>query len=105
MAVVTDGLREHYQPIGTLEDILVEKIIVETARYSRILSLEQNELGRKNAFFNAAIDRVGRYSTSTSRALFRAIDQLEGLQSKRKAVENAASSRKSAGVTAKTIDD
>jgi hypothetical protein len=51
------------------------------------------ELGRKNAFFSAAVDRVGRYSTSTSRALFRAIEELERVQRARKA-----------SVTAKTIE-
>ena len=95
MAVLAAGLRDHYQPVGAMEEILLQKILVETARYSRILALEQCELAREYAFFNAAIDRVGRYSNSTSRALFRAIEQLERLQRARKAAEidGAASDR------------
>ena len=34
------GLREHYEPKGILEEILVQKIVVETARYGRVLALE-----------------------------------------------------------------
>lgn len=60
MAALTTGLRDHYQPVGMMEEILMQKILVETTRYGRILGLEQRELARENAFFNAAVDRVGR---------------------------------------------
>jgi hypothetical protein len=69
MEVLAAGIQEHYQPVGMVEEILVQKIVVETARYGRILGVEQQELARANAFFNGAIDRVGRYATSTSRAV------------------------------------
>jgi hypothetical protein len=39
--------------------MLVEKIVVENARYARILGFEQQELSRRYAFFSAAVDRVG----------------------------------------------
>jgi hypothetical protein len=35
MKALTAGLREHYQPVGMMEEILLQKIIVETARYGR----------------------------------------------------------------------
>lgn len=104
VVALTAGLREHYRPAGMMEEILMQKILVESARYARILGLEQRELARENAFFNAAVDRVGRYSTSTSRALFRAIEELDRLQGARKAAESSttSSARESADVTAKT---
>jgi len=37
----------------------MQKILVETARYGRILAHEQREMERENAFFKAAIDRIG----------------------------------------------
>jgi len=92
MEVLAAGIQEHYQPVGMVEEILLQKIVVETARYGRILSVEQQELARANAFFNAAIDRVGRYATSTSRALFRALEELERIQAARKARETVAAS-------------
>jgi hypothetical protein len=92
MEVLAVGIQEHYQPVGMVEEILVQKIVVETARYGRILGLEQKELARNFAFFNAAVDRMGRYTTSTSRGLFRTIEELERIQAARKARETAAAS-------------
>jgi len=83
-------LRAHFQPLGRLEEMLVEKIVVENARYARILGLEQQELSRRLAFFGPAVDRVGRYTTSTNRALFRAIEELDRVQAARKARHNSA---------------
>jgi hypothetical protein len=105
MKALTAGLREHYHPVGMMEEILLQKILVETARYSRILGLEQRELARESAFFSAAVDRVGRYTTSTSRGLFHAIEQLERLQEERKAGENTAASadQESADVAGKNL--
>jgi len=85
-------MRDYYQPLGALEDMLVEKIVIENARYARILGFEQEELSRRHAFFGAAIDRVGRYTTSTSRALFRAIEELDRVQAARKARDRSAPS-------------
>jgi hypothetical protein len=92
MEALAAGIQEHYQPVGMVEEILVQKIVVDSARYGRILGLEQQELARKYAFFNAAVDRVGRYTTSTSRGLFRTIEELERIQAARKARETAAGS-------------
>jgi len=85
-------MREYYQPIGRLEEMLVEKIVVENARYARILGFEQEELSRRYAFFGAAVDRVGRYTTSTNRALFRAIEELDRVQAARKARDGSVPS-------------
>lgn len=87
------GIREHYHPLGVLEEILVQKIVVETARYDRILGFEHQEIVRPHAFhFSRAVDCIGRYTTSTSRALFRAIEELERVQAARKARESSVAS-------------
>jgi hypothetical protein len=85
MEILVREMQEYYQPVGKLEEMLVEKIVVESARYSRILGFEEQEVSRAHAFFNVAIDRLGRYTTSTNRALSRAIEDLERLQAARKA--------------------
>jgi len=80
------GIREHYQPLGMLEEILVRKIVVEAARYDRVLAFEHQQLTRDHAFhISRAVDCISRYTTSTSRALYRAIQELERLQAARKA--------------------
>jgi hypothetical protein len=77
------GLREYYEPEGILGEILVQKIIVENARYGRVLTLEQLEqLEQPEPVYNLArvvhcLDRTSRYSTATSRALYKAIEELE----------------------------
>ncbi len=88
-AILVREMQDYYQPVGKLEEMLVEKIVVESARYARILGFEEQELSRANAFFNVAIDRVGRYTTSTNRALSRAIEDVGRLQAARKARESA----------------
>jgi len=88
--LLVQEIRDCYQPVGKLEEILVEKIVVENVRYARILGFERQEFSRDCAFFNAAVDRVGRYATSMNRALSRAMEDLERLQAARKARESAA---------------
>jgi hypothetical protein len=98
------GFWEHYQPVGMIEEMLVEKLCIETVRYSRVLRLEIDELARKLAFFGPGVDRVGRYGTNVNRALYRVMEELERLQAARKASEKAAaaSDEESADLTAET---
>ena len=60
LEILAADMREYYRPIGRLEEMLVEKIVVENARYARILGFEQQELSRRYAFFSAAVDRGTR---------------------------------------------
>jgi hypothetical protein len=90
MEAAIQEMRDYYQPVGKLEEMLVEKIVVECARYARILGLEEQELSRKHAFFGVGLDRFGRYSTSTNRALSRAMEDLARVQAARRARESAA---------------
>jgi hypothetical protein len=92
MEVLAAAIQRRYQLVGMVAEVLVQKIVVETARYGRILGLEQRELARANAFFKPAVDRIGRYTTSTSRGLFRTIEELERIQAARMARETAAAS-------------
>ncbi len=85
-ALAADVL-EHYEPKGILEEIIAQKIVVETARYSRVLGFEQPESGYNRMYFLVCLDKIMRYTTSTSRSLYRAIEELERLQAARKARE------------------
>jgi hypothetical protein len=67
------SLREHYDAQGVVEEMLVQKIVIETARYGRILALEQPEPGRPRLYSLMCLDRTSRYSTATSRALYKAM--------------------------------
>ena len=37
-----EAQREYYKPYDIVEEILVQKIVVETARYGRVLAFERN---------------------------------------------------------------
>jgi len=86
------GLREHYKPEGILEEIVVQKIVVETARYGRVLGFEHSIPDSNPPYLLHCLDGIARYSTSTSRALFHAIQELDRLQAARKALEKSAAS-------------
>ena len=69
---LTPSVWEYYKPEGILEELLVQKIVVETARYGRVVALEQREQpepGYNLARVVHCLDRTSRYSTATSRAL------------------------------------
>jgi len=66
--------------------------VIETARYGRVLALEQPEPGATRPYLLHCLDKTMRYTTSTSRALSHAIKELETIQAARKAREDSASS-------------
>ena len=92
MTTLAAGIWEQYQPVGLIEELLAQKILVEVSRRGRIMAMEQEELGRQHGFFGAGVDRVLRYSTSADRALFRAIQELERVQAARKAAQSSMES-------------
>jgi len=96
MQELAAGIWAHYQPMGTIEELLAEKLCIEAARYGRVLKIELHELARKDAFFSLAVDRVGRYGAGVNRELYRVMDQLERIQTERKARPNSADSADSA---------
>jgi hypothetical protein len=79
------GIYSHYQPHGVMEERLVDKVVTETVRFARTLKLERHELDLERALWNPPIDRILRYQTAIDRQLTKALEQLEGLQAKRKA--------------------
>lgn len=89
------GIREHYQPADMLEEMLVQKIVIEAGREHRVLGFEQKfELSTSGPIhLVACLGHVVRYTTSTSRALYRAIQELERVQAARKARESSAASK------------
>ena len=89
------GIWEHYKPVGALEEMLAQKIVIEAAREHRVLSFEQKfeESTGGPIHLVACLEHVARYATSTSRALYRAIQELDRVQAARKARESSAATR------------
>ena len=72
---------------------MVQKIVIETARYGRVLGgFERSIRDSSLPYLLHCLNSLARYSTSASRALFRAIQELDRLQAARKALENSAAS-------------
>ena len=78
-----ESLREDWQPNGTLEEILLEKIAVGYYRLHVVYGYEA-EYARTSRDFFATIDRTGRYATSINRQLTQDLNQFERLQRQRK---------------------
>jgi hypothetical protein len=95
------SLNEEFMPIGGLESMLVERIIVNFWRLRRIIYVEKNSMDYfenkgiifsddpvsesvKNTLDNDAIEKVLRYETTVERSLFRTMHELERLQAKRR---------------------
>jgi predicted DNA-binding transcriptional regulator len=64
-------------------------IVVESVRYGRLLAREQDSklLAYGYCGYVLTVDKSVRYETAMDRRLFRAIEELERQQSKRKAEE------------------
>jgi hypothetical protein len=70
--------------VGTVEEVLVERIAQEYWRLGVAARHEAEELGRPNPFGKTSIDRILRYETMINRQLYQAINQLERLERLRK---------------------
>ena len=84
---VRTDLIDHCQPIGAIEELLVEKITIEYMRYRRLLEREQLLCDHNRGYYLEIVDKLTRYQTAINRQLFEAIKELERLQAKRKAEE------------------
>ena len=85
------GLWEHFKPIGTLEEVLVEKIAVTFWRYRRLISTETaeikvgaNPLDFVSSSDSTVLNRFPRYEASIERGLDRTLMQLERIQRMRR---------------------
>ena len=81
------GIQSHYEPVGYMENLWVERIALESLRYARLLEHEQRVLAWSSPFEERSATSLVRYQASVNRNLAGAIDMLEGLQNKRMAVE------------------
>lgn len=88
-ARLLSSLRQDLEPVGTVEEVLVERIAQEYWRLGVAARHEAEELGRPNPFGKTSIDRILRYETMINRQLYQVINQLERLQRLRKG-ENAS---------------
>jgi hypothetical protein len=77
------SLRQDLEPVGTLEEVLVEKIAQEYWRLGVAAFYEWLELEGSKPFVHTPIDRIVRYQTTINR-ISQAINQLERLQRLRK---------------------
>ena len=74
------SLQQDLEPVGTLEEVLVEKIAQEYWRLGTAAWHEAEALTKENPFTKTSIDRILRYQTTINRQLFQAMNQLERLQ-------------------------
>ncbi len=79
-----NNLQQDLEPVGTLEQVLVEKIAQEYWRLSVAAWHEAEELEIAKPFSKTGVYRVMRYQTTINRQLFQAMNQLERLQRLRK---------------------
>ncbi len=83
---VANGVYNHYQPVGYMENYWVEKIATEAVRLARLVGYEHKVMmAWTNPFWESAADRILRYQTTANRRMMEAIKELERLQSKRMA--------------------
>jgi hypothetical protein len=78
------SLQQDLEPVGALEEVLVEKIAQEYWRLGVAAWHEADDLSRANPFKHTAIDRIVRYQTTINHQLFQAMNQLERVQRLRK---------------------
>jgi hypothetical protein len=78
------SLQQDLEPVGTLEEVLVEKIAMEYWRLGISTWYEAAEFANPKPFSHTPIDRILRYQTTINRQLYQAINQLERLQRLRK---------------------
>jgi hypothetical protein len=84
---VRADLYDHYQPVGPIEELVLEKIITEYMRYRRLVEREQLLCAHNRGYYLEIVDKLTRYQTAINRQLFEAIRELERLQGQRKAKE------------------
>ena len=74
------SLRQDLEPVGTLEEVLVEKIAQEYWRLGVAAWYEAEDLSQSSPFKRTSIERIFKYQTTINRQLFQAMNQLERLQ-------------------------
>ena len=83
-AIRTD-LFSHCQPVGPVEELLLEKVTIEYMRYRRLVEREQVLCVHNRGFYLEIVDKLTRYQTAINRQLYEAMKELERVQAMRKA--------------------
>ncbi len=78
------SLQKDLDPVGTLEEMLVEKIAQDYWRLGVAARYEAEDLSQASPFKRTSIERIFKYQTTINRQLFQAMNQLERLQRLRK---------------------
>lgn len=78
------NLQRDLEPVGTLEEVLVEKIAQEYWRLGVAAWHEAEAFTRENPFLRSQLSKISRYQTTINRQLFQAMNELERLQRLRK---------------------
>ncbi len=78
------NLQRDLEPVGTLEEVLVEKIAQEYWRLGVAAWHEAQAFEKENPFTKSTIPVILRYQTTINRQLFQAMNELERLQRLRK---------------------
>jgi hypothetical protein len=78
------SLQRDLEPVGTLEEVLVEKIAQEYWRLGVAARHEAEAFEQRNPFSGHWLPTIMRYQTTINRQLFQAMNQLERVQRLRK---------------------
>ena len=84
---IRKSLFDHYQPIGPIEELLLEKITIEYVRYRRLVEREKLLCDHNRGYFLEIVDKLTRYDVAINRQLYEAMRELERVQTNRKAKE------------------
>lgn len=86
---LASNLREDLEPVGTLEEILVDRVVAAVWRLRRVHTIETGLLyegdwlsGPRSLWGDSCL-KLSRYEAAIERGLFRALHELERLQTRR----------------------
>lgn len=86
---LNEAFRDRYQLVGPIEELLVEKILSESVRFSCFLAREQQPAMVRSSYYPLNGNQFVRYQSAIDRQLFQAITELERQQAKRKEVSRS----------------
>jgi hypothetical protein len=78
------SLRRDLEPVGELEEVLVEKIAQDYWRLGVVAWHDAEAFTKQNPFTRSFLPTISRYQTTINRQLFQTMNQLERLQRLRK---------------------
>ncbi len=102
---VANGVLQHYQPVGFMENFWVEKIVTEALRLARLIQHEQKIWDLRGAFENRSPNTILRCMTTSNRQMFQAIQELDRLQAKRMAAALLGQPGPAAASTAEDFEE